>query len=293
MKTPASREFDSGRGNAVNNQTTSKFYRFPALSTTAIIAQFRAALATRSIIAPADFVADGRLHRCDAEGKHGKGDAAYLLHLDGIPAGGFENHRDGLGWQTWRADIGRELSREEAVACQSRIDAMRREREAEDAQRKAKARDRAAAIWQAAKPVINHSYLTRKGVRAHGLRIQGDRLIVPIHDACGVLHGLQFIGPDGTKRFLKGGRVRGCFHAIGVLDHSTAVIVCEGYATGASIHEATDYVVVVAFDCGNLEAVARALKAKYPDARLVIAADNDRATLATLASARRGKPRLR
>lgn len=72
-----------------------------------IVAQFRAALEARGIIPPAELIADGALHRCDAAGRNGKADAAYILHLDGIPAGGFQNHRDGRGWEDWRADVGR------------------------------------------------------------------------------------------------------------------------------------------------------------------------------------------
>ena len=63
-----------------------------------VIAQFQAALATRDIVSPRNLVTDGKLHRCDAAGRGRKNDAVYLLHLNGLPAGGFENHRDGLGW---------------------------------------------------------------------------------------------------------------------------------------------------------------------------------------------------
>ena len=56
--------------------------------------QFRAALAARGIVVPHSIIADGSIHRCDTAGKNGKGDAAYLLHLDSIPAGGLENWRD-------------------------------------------------------------------------------------------------------------------------------------------------------------------------------------------------------
>jgi putative DNA primase/helicase len=69
-----------------------------------VIDRFRAALAARDIIPPVEIIADGRIHRCDAAGRNGKGDAAYLLHLDDPPAGGFENWRDGQGWETWRCD---------------------------------------------------------------------------------------------------------------------------------------------------------------------------------------------
>ncbi len=120
------------------------------------IAQFRDALAGRGIIPPAELVADGTIRRCDAEGRGGKGDAAYLLHMDGIPAGGFENWRDGLGWENWRADIGRTLSATEEAAHRARIETARRERETEEAKRKAEAREHAAAILPESSPCTSH-----------------------------------------------------------------------------------------------------------------------------------------
>ena len=90
------------------------------------------------------------------------------------------------------------------------------------------------------------------------------------------LHSLQFIGADGEKRFLTGGRVSGCYFLIGEPDG--ALCIAEGYATGASIHEATGTAVAVAFNAGNLLAVARALRTKFPDLRLIICADDDAST---------------
>jgi putative DNA primase/helicase len=78
---------------------------------------------------------------------------------------------------------------------------------------------------------------------------------------------------DGRKIFLTGGRKRGCYFAIG--RPADVLCVCEGYATAASIFEATEYATAVAFDAGNLEPVALALRAKFPDTRIVICADND------------------
>jgi len=52
-------------------------------------------------------------------------------------------------------------------------------------------------------------------------------------------------------------------------------MIAEGYATGATIHEATGRPVAVAFDSNNLPAVAKALKEEWPDKQVVIAADND------------------
>ena len=177
--------------------------------------QFRAALAGRGIL-PKDgeIIADGRIHRCNAEGRGGKGDAAYLLHLDGIPAGGFENWRDGFGWENWRADIDRTLSPAEEAAHRVKLENSRRERELEEAKRKATARKRALSVFEDAALCDSHPYTDRKGIQTHGARLQGDRLVLPLRDADGTVHSLQFIGPDGEKRYLSGGRKAGCYFDI-------------------------------------------------------------------------------
>ena len=236
--------------------------------------QFRQALAGRNIIPPTEILDDGRLHRCDAEGKGGKGDAAYLLHSDGIPAGGFENHRDGLGWQSWRADIGRNLTPTEEAAYRAKIEAARRVREAEEAERKAKAREKACMLWAEAYPCMDHPYLTKKGISANGVKVHRDRLVLPMRDAKEQkIHSLQFIGADGEKRYLTGGRKEAGYFGIGKPEG--VLCIAEGFATGASIHEATGYAVAVAFDCGNLFPVAKALRVRFPDIRLVLCADDD------------------
>ena len=238
------------------------------------IEQFRDALRGRGIIAPDDLLADGRLHRCDVDaGARGKGDAAYLLHGDGIPAGGFENWRDGLGWENWKADTGRTFTSDERAAYGARMNAARKEREAENAKRKAEASQRAAAIWAASKPGP-HAYLERKGIEAHGARVSRDSLVIPARDASGMLHSLQFITPDGGKQFLRGGRIEGCYFSIGGKPDNV-LCIAEGVATGASIHQATGHPVAVAFNAGNLDAVARALRTKLPAVRLIVCGDDD------------------
>jgi len=242
-----------------------------------VLSQFSAALEARGIIPPKPIDANGRLHRCDVEGKHGKKDAAYVLHMDGLPAGGFENHRDGLGWQDWQAEPGRILNPEEQQAHRKRVEAMRKDRQADEQQRHTQARQRATGLWKDAPTAQpNNSYLVKKDVCPHGLRVYKDRLMVPVRDAQGALHSLQFIDADGNKRFLSGGRKQGCFHLIG--QPTETLCIAEGYATAASIHEATGYPVAVAFDAGNLADVAKELRKAYPNSRLIICADDDRRT---------------
>lgn len=119
----------------------------------------------------------------------------------------------------------------------------------------------------------DHPYLLRKAIRPTGLRLSRGVLVVPVLDTCGVLHSLQFIGTDGAQRFLRGGRVGGCFFPLGPVGEE--VCIAEGVATAATIHQASGFPVAAAFSAGNLLAVARALRTAHPGARIILCADDD------------------
>lgn len=246
------------------------------IATAEAIDQFRAALLAAGIEPPEHIEADGQLHRCNTTAKNGRNDATYLLHLDGLPAGGYENHQDGAGWQRWRANIGRPYTPAENNAYKTRIEESRKQRETEATLRRAKAKGAAATQWAEAVAAQSHPYLQRKGIAAHGLRVSNGSLLVPMRDTEGELHSLQTIAADGTKRFQTGGRKQGCFFTIGEIPAPDGILcIVEGFATGASVHEATGYAVAVAFDAGNLLPVAQALHEKHPTMRLAICADDD------------------
>lgn len=239
--------------------------------------QFREAIRAAGLTPPDLIEANGTLRRFSSNGKRGDDAGWYLLFSDGFPVGCFGDWRTGFS-QTWRADIGRTLTPAEKAAHRDRVQAMRREREAEEARRKAKVQERAAAIWKAAAPAPDdHAYLARKGIKPHGARLHKGALLIPMRDD-GVIHSLQFIGGDGDKRFLTGGRVAGCYFSIGDTKGAAALCIAEGFATGATIHEATGYPVAVAFNAGNLLAVAKAMREKFPDLPLIMCADDDRHT---------------
>jgi phage/plasmid primase-like uncharacterized protein len=239
--------------------------------------EFRDLIRSAGLQPPDVIEADGKLRRFASNGKRGDDAGWYVLHGDGIPAGSFGDWRTGIS-QSWRANIGRSLTPAEESAHHARVDAMRREREAEELRRKAEAAITAAAIWNAAQPARDdHPYLTHKGVKAHGARLHDGALVIPVRDGVNT-HSLQFINADGQKRFLTGGRVAGCYFAIGNPDGAAALCIAEGYATGATIHEATNYPVAVAFNAGNLEPVARSLRITFPTVNLILCADDDVAT---------------
>lgn len=221
-------------------------------------------------------VADGSIHRFRVpEDKPGTLNGWYVLYLDGIASGAFGSWREG-STRTWSSR--KPADPLEAQLIIQRIKRARMAREHEQARNQAAAAERAARTWSVATPASFHyPYLTRKGVTPYRLRQAGDVLLVPLY-ADGLLMNLQRIMPDGTKRFLTGGRVKGCYSPIGRLEHGKPLYICEGWATGVTIHEHTGHAVACAMNAGNLLEVGRQLQRQHPDSLLVIAGDDDRQT---------------
>lgn len=193
---------------------------------------------------------------------------------------------------------------------QAQRQADRQARQREDAGSRAAGHAEAArlaqAMWEAASASGSSSYLERKGVQAYGVRfaVRGDAsahdrpasawLLVPLRDSAGALWNVQQIAPaksrykagDGPgatgtdKLFCKGGLKSGLWHMLGEPEGAATVLVAEGYATAASLHEATGCPVAVAFDAGNLVHVAKALRKLFPIASLVLCGDDDVQTFA-------------
>ena len=121
-----------------------------------------------------------------------------------------------------------------------------------------KASKKAQTMWDEAKPCDLHPYLETKKVQSYGLKQYNDALVIPAYNRDFAVQTLQFIGPDGQKRFLRGGKKKGGFFCIGKEHLDTAHIInyAEGYATAASYHEHRKEPVIVSFDAGNLPHVA-------------------------------------
>lgn len=241
--------------------------------------KFREKMASAGLVPPPGLDTSGKLVRVQVEGKrHGTKDGWYVFFADGAPAGAFGSWADQDGWQSWCAYDLEDLTPGEYAEHQERLKRAREARNAEAERARKQAQDAADEIWDAARPVeASHPYLDRKHVKAHGLRVHRDgRLVVPLRDGTGQIHSVEFIDADGQKRFLTGGRKAGCWFELG--QPGDVICVAEGYATAASVYEATGYFTAVAFDCGNLAKVARALREKYPTAKIVICADDDQKT---------------
>jgi len=238
---------------------------------------YRAAMSAAGLPTKDLIIADGKLHRCHIEGdKPGSKNGFYVLYGDNIPAGCFGSWKTGDTIK-WCAKPDKELTRAQREQNRRRILEAYKVREAEEIERRRAARNKALLIWKSSPPVSDsHLYLVKKCVKNHGLRLHKGLLVIPLRDNDENLHSLQFIDGEGNKRFLSGGRKKGCYFFIGIPVES--LCIAEGYATAASIYESTGIPVAVAFDAGNLMPVAQALRTKFPEIKITLCADNDTAT---------------
>lgn len=237
---------------------------------------FRVALRAAGLDYAGPIEADGRLHRFKADGD-GARNSWYVLHAGPPPAGAFGCWRRNFN-ETWCDKNGGAISKADWQAIRQHWTEAARQRELTEAAAQEKARRTAEFILGRCALPDKHAYLASKGVApCAGLRLYRGALVAPLRDAAGLLHSLQFIGPDGQKRFLRGGRVQGCFFTVDKQPDG-ALVICEGLATGASIQEATGLATVAAMNAGNLLAVAESLRAKWPAREFILAADSDQWT---------------
>jgi putative DNA primase/helicase len=222
----------------------------------------------------APVVADGKIHR-DSRYGHRSKSAWYVAWAEPFPICIAGDWRTG---ERWEFKDGTPRNRAEMRQARDMMAAA-----AATAARARSDKQKHVAIaaqfeLQGAAPAASsHPYLMKKGIPpTEGVREQDGALLIPLADIDGTVWGLQRILPDGKKLFLSEQRVAGCLFAIGRV--GPTIYICEGFATGASVRQATGAMVLCAFSASNLRRVADAARMKYRRADIIIAGDNDRFT---------------
>lgn len=238
-------------------------------------------LALVNTIGPvSNVIPDGNIYRFTPHG-HNSNSAFYQLHPE-FPTGTYGDWRDQDNWCKWGPDQS-ELTPEEVSDLERRMKVLVKEqREQRDANHQT-AKGEAQKLFDEAVDVINHPYLEVKRVKSHSIRqvtktVFGkisSTLIIPIYQPDGDIWSVQFITESGNKKFMKGGKIKGGFYIIGMPSRPEEIVICEGFATGASIYQVDGIPTVCAFNSGNLIHVAMAVKSRYPNASIIIAGDND------------------
>ncbi|MDP2699924.1 zincin-like metallopeptidase domain-containing protein [Thalassospira sp.] len=219
---------------------------------------------------------DGKWHRVAVDGDaKGRTNGSYRGFLEGVPAGQIMNYKKAAEPVKW-VSTGTKIDPEELERIKASSAARKAEQEQELRFEQQKTAKRAYAVFKNAIEATNdHPYLQKKQVSAETLRIDREgNLVVPMANEKGFIENVQTIKADGTKMYLKGGRKAGLMHIIpGKKD--SPLIIAEGYATAKSLHAATGFTTVVAFDGGNLPVVAESLRKENPARPFVIASDDD------------------
>jgi P4 family phage/plasmid primase-like protien len=226
-------------------------------------------------LSPPDYIEPGKLHRFPGLGKGNSNRAGWCWISEDQQGGVFGD------WctdskQTWQAKRDKSLTPNERKQLLEKMALVGAQAEKEREKKQADSARKAAEIWSKAELAPHdHPYLIKKGIKPYGACINGDSLILPLRESEHT-HSLQYISSAGDKRFLFGGRVRGCYYGIG--RPNQVVLITEGFATGASVHESTGYAVAIAFNAANLLPVAMGLRERLPNVQIVICADNDTET---------------
>lgn len=240
------------------------------------VEDFRKAASASGVQIAGEIIPDAGIHRFST-GDNGDADGFYLLFPDGPPhCGVFGCWKRGIKVQ-WKSD-GPNGKVDPSVQKRWREAAAKRDKEQRELQERAaiKARESVAACHDAP---ADHPYLIRKKVGVFGPMRENftNDLLLPLQDAEGAVWSFQTIDSEGDKLFMPMGRVQGCFYPI-ALNETGPLVICEGYATGATIHTATGWSVVCAMNCGNIPEVAKVMREKWPFRLIVVASDNDRKT---------------
>ena len=237
-------------------------------------------------------VMDGQIHRYRTadDKKASQKSGAYCLYSDGWPAGWIQNWRNGeaISWRFERgkikdSNLKNSLTQEQINAMNERSKIHQAELKARQEELRAGAAMRAQAEFEKLDLASNnHPYLQRKRVKSYGLRVSKDnRLAVALMNVDDKFMSIQWISPDGEKRFFPNAPTSGAFYSFGLeklqKKKDSFLFLGEGYCTMATAFYLAQENVpcVAAMNCGNLMTVAKALKDKYPEARIVILADND------------------
>jgi len=227
---------------------------------------------------PLDLIPDGRIHRYRVAGDKAGSTNGWLILREqaGRQFASFGSWKTGAQhhWQDRQTTAMTQAERAELQRVRAEAARLR---DAEQAKVHEAARAKAQRLWDHARPAPDsHPYLVKKRVRGFGARQLGEALLIPARDVAGTLHTVQFVYPDGQKRFLTGGRIKSCYCPIG--RPADVLLLAEGFATAATLFEATGHATAACFSAGNLIEVARCLRGKFPALKFVICADDDRGT---------------
>jgi putative DNA primase/helicase len=231
------------------------------------------AMLEHSLNPPNCIIADGDFHRFKND--KGKDDCWYVAHTDGIPRAAFGDFSTGLKTKCRDDNYYLKLTKAERRDQQIELQQNIRQNELDELVKTNKAITKATWKWGKSLPVTHHDYLVDKKIKPHSARLYKGALVIPAWNSKNTLVSLQHIRSSDNKRFEYGSKTTGAYHQFGRYDKSKPALICEGWATGASLYEKLGYPTYVAFSATNLIHVARYVRSIHMGNDIIIMGDND------------------
>ena len=239
---------------------------------------FKMEMIKQEIVPPSQLIFDGKLHRFHVEGDNrASKNGWYVLYANNIPSGAFGNWKSGIK-QTWSAKQYRKVGCSERIELKKKMVANRKQRDKAKAIEYQKTAVLAKEIYNSCHSTEpSNPYLLRKRIKPFCANQLDSRLVLPLIDVDGKIWSLQYISSNGDKRFLSSGAIKGNF--IPIKNRPTndiSILICEGFATGATLAEAySDTCVVAACSATNLRSVAVNIRERFARTKIIICADAD------------------
>lgn len=244
-----------------------------------ITQSFQAEMLSKQITPPENIQTDAQLHRFYIPGdKRRSKNGWYIFYPNNIPCGIFGSWKEGLAHK-WSAKQPEYMSGREITEFRRQIAEAKQLRDVKRTEEQQQAADLAGRLFHSYQPAnSNFPYLLLKKIRPFCARQFDGELVIPIVNFYGAIKSLQYISASGSKRFLTDGAIKGNFIPVqGHHAHGAKLLICEGFATGASLaHAYPNACVIAACNAGNLKPVAISIRQHLPKAEMIICADDDR-----------------
>jgi phage/plasmid primase-like uncharacterized protein len=223
------------------------------------------------------FNTDGEWHSFKVDSENHKKSGRYRVHvLDELIRLELQNFKDRSFDRIIEVAL-KELTEDEKAILRKKMEDDRAKKKAHDDIRYRTIAIQAQEDWARGQEDLKHPYLLKKRLRAtYGSRSYMGWLYLPFYDMDGFLWGYQSVNEDGTKKVnYSKARRSGVFHRIGEIDFTKPLFICEGFATAATIFEATGHPAICTYGKDKLKEVAVLFRQRYPSLQLIISGDAD------------------
>jgi putative DNA primase/helicase len=265
------------------------------------IEQFKEVIRSYGLIPPSVFT-PGKIHRIDRNDKPKGHKSGYCKLFNDGNGGIFGDFSRDIS-ETWQANRDKPFTSAEQEDFNRRVEESKRQAESEKKERAEQAAGQSVVIWRKTRSCTTHGYCKKKRIEPDPARMQsaqaeecrgwfwtsgdggleeleGNLLLLPLYNIDGELRGLQAIDESGKKSLIKGLDKKGLFIPVtgGKLpaDYKGQLYIAEGFATAATIREATGTTTLASVDAGNIIHVARAWRRKCALAEITICGDVDK-----------------